>query len=70
MNRVLTSLIHRIQEAKPSLFKIPDTARNVDSGWFVGMAISPTEFSQQLGRLQVSLQGEVTHELAPKMAAR
>jgi hypothetical protein len=58
MFRVLNSFVSQLQNAKQNMFKVPNTAKSVDSTWYVGMAISPAEFSQQLARMQVSLQGE------------
>jgi len=42
------------------MFQVPDTARRVDSACYVGMAINPVEFSQQLSRFQLSLQSETS----------
>jgi hypothetical protein len=58
MLRVFNSFFSQLQNAKQKMFKSPDTARRVDSTWYVGMAINPAEFSQQLSRMQLSLQSE------------
>ena len=49
-----------MQQAKLNMFQVPDTARRVDSACYVGMAINPVEFSQQLSRFQLSLQSETS----------
>ncbi len=58
MFRVIDSLLSQLQDAKQNMFKVPDKARRVDSSWYVGMAINPAEFSQELSRMQLSLQSE------------
>jgi hypothetical protein len=55
---VLKSFVSQLQNVKQDMFKVPDAARRVDSSWYVGMAIHPAEFSQQLSRMQLSLQSE------------
>jgi hypothetical protein len=62
---VLKSLAGQLQNAKQEMFKVPDTARRVDSSWYVGMAIHPAEFSQQLARMQISLQSEQAPAVVP-----
>jgi len=69
MFRVFNSMIDKLQGARQDMFKIPDAARRVDAAWYVGMAINPVDFSQQLSRFQISLQGHkssVGAEAAPK----
>jgi hypothetical protein len=58
MLEVLKSLAGQLQNVKQDMFKVPDAARRADSSWYVGMAIHPADFSQQLTRMQLSLQGE------------
>lgn len=60
MLEVLKSLAGQLQNVKQDMFKVPDAARRADSSWYVGMAIHPADFSQQLTRMQLSLQGEHT----------
>jgi hypothetical protein len=55
---VLKSLVGQLQNAKQQMFKVPDAARHVEPSWYAGMAIHPAEFSQQLTRMQLSLQSE------------
>ena len=55
---VLKSLVCQLQNVKQDMFKVPDAARRPESSWYVGMAIHPAEFSQQLTRMQLSLQSE------------
>jgi hypothetical protein len=58
MLQALKSLSERLKTARESAFQIPDSARNIDSAWYVGMAIRPADFSHQLTSLQVSLKRE------------
>jgi hypothetical protein len=58
MLEALKSLAGQLQNVKQDMFKVPDAARRADSSWYVGMAIHPADFSQQLTRMQLSLQGE------------
>ena len=55
---VLKSLAGQLQNVKRDMFKVPDKARRADSSWYAGMAIHPADFSQQLTRMQLSLQSE------------
>ncbi len=55
---VLKSLVGQLQNVKQDMFKVPEAARRVEPSWYVGMAIHPAEFSQQLTRMQLSLQSE------------
>jgi hypothetical protein len=52
----LTSIRDRLERAKQNLFRVPETARQVDAAWYAGMAIRPADFSQQLANLQTALQ--------------
>ncbi|HZL57570.1 MAG TPA: hypothetical protein VFC21_10830 [Bryobacteraceae bacterium] len=58
MLQVLNSIVDELRQAKQNLFKVPESARSVDSSWYVGMAIDPVEFSRQMSKLQISLQAE------------
>lgn len=58
MLEVLKSLAGQLQNVKQDMFKVPDAARRDDSSWYAGMAIHPADFSQQLTRMQLSLQSE------------
>jgi hypothetical protein len=55
---VLKSLVGQLQNVKQDMFRVPDAARRADSSWYAGMAIHPADFSQQLTRMQLSLQSE------------
>jgi hypothetical protein len=55
---VLKSLVRQLQNVKQDIFRVPDAARRADSSWYAGMAIHPADFSQQLTRMQLSLQSE------------
>jgi hypothetical protein len=55
---VLKSLAGHLQNVKQDMFKVPDAARRVEPSWYAGMAIHPADFSQQLTRMQLSLQSE------------
>ena len=61
---VLKSLAGHLQNVKQDMFKVPDKARRVDSSWYAGMAIHPADFSQQLTRMQLSLQSEQSSAVA------
>jgi hypothetical protein len=58
MLQAFNTLIGRLQEASLTILKVPDAGNRRPSAWYVGMAIAPEEFSQQLVRLQGSLQRE------------
>jgi hypothetical protein len=58
MFRAINSFVSQLHEARQNMFKVPEAAMKIDSSWYAGMAINPVEYSQQLSRLQLSLQGE------------
>ena len=49
------ALIDRLRDLKRDISTAPAVSA-APSVWYAGMAINPTEFSQQLGLLQTSLQ--------------
>ena len=61
---VLKSLVSQLQNVKQDMFKMPDAAKRAEPSWYVGMAIHPAEFSQQLTRMQLSLQSEQSSGVA------
>ncbi|HKD08064.1 MAG TPA: hypothetical protein VKB79_19340 [Bryobacteraceae bacterium] len=58
MLQALKTLSERLKTARENVFQIPESARQIDSAWYAGMAIRPADFSQQLSSLQVSLKRE------------
>jgi hypothetical protein len=65
----LKSLVGQLQNVKQDMFKVPDAARRAEPSWYAGMAIHPAEFSQQLTRMQLSLQSEQS-SAAPHLARK
>ncbi len=58
----MQSLIERFQGACFSWPQVPQAAREQDQVWYAGLAVCPVEFSRQLVKLQLSLQGQKTPE--------
>jgi hypothetical protein len=58
MLQALKALSERLKTARETAFQIPESARQIDSVWYAGMAIRPADFSQQLSSLQLSLKRE------------
>jgi hypothetical protein len=56
MKQTLQSIVGKFHAVRVGWAQVPETARNRADMWYAGMAISPAEFSRQMGNLQISLQ--------------
>jgi len=68
MLQALRTLSERLKTARETALQIPESARRVDSARYVGMAIRPADFSQQLTQLQLSLKRESDAVKSPETA--
>jgi hypothetical protein len=58
MKEAIHSTIARMRSAWEAWSQVPQTSYNREEVWFAGLAVAPAEFSNQLSKLQNSLQRE------------
>jgi hypothetical protein len=58
MKETLQSIIERFRAVQHSWSQVPEGAFQREQVWYAGLAVSPAEFTDQLSKLQGSLQRE------------
>lgn len=61
----IQSTLKRFRSAWMAWSQVPETAYNREEVWFAGLAVAPADFSNQLSKLQISLQREGAPSVFP-----
>jgi hypothetical protein len=69
MKEALQTLIERFHNVRQAWPQAPSgPGLHQEQVWYAGLAVCPVDFSQQLTKLQLSLQGEKLPEKSPSVS--